>query len=52
MDKSVENSDDCDNSDDCGGVVDLPVSDMDDESLWDTMEDLEDTTQIQYQSII
>ena len=50
--KSEESCDDRDNSDDCGGVVDLPFSDLDDESLGDTMEDLEDTTQIRDQPII
>ena len=52
LDKSEESSDDRANSDDGGGVVDLPFSDLDNESLRDTMEDLEDTTQIQDQPII
>ena len=52
LDKSEESSDDRDNSDDCGGVVDLPFSDLNDESLRDTMDDLEDTTQIRDQPII
>ena len=46
LDKSEESSDDRDKSDECGGVVYLPFGDLDDESLRDTMEDLEDTTQI------
>ena len=52
LDKSEESSDDRDKSDDGGGVVDLPFSDLNDESLRDTMEDLEDTTQIRDQPII
>ena len=39
-------------SDGGDGVVDLPFSDPDDESLRDIVEDLEDTTQIQDQPII
>ena len=52
FDKSEESSDDRDNSDDCGDVVDLPFDGLDDESLRDTMEYHEDTTQIRDQPII
>ena len=52
LDKSEESSDDRDNSDDGGGVVDFPFSDLDDESLRDTMEDPEGTTQSQNKLMI
>ena len=52
LDKSEDNRDDRDHSDDGGGVVDLPFSDLDDESLRNTVDDFEDTTQIHDQPVI
>ena len=52
LDKSEDDGDDRDHSDDGGGIVDLPFSDLDDESLRDTMEDPEDTTQSQNKPMI
>ena len=45
LDKSEDSSADLDHSDGGSGVVDLPFSDQEDESIRDTVEDLEDTTQ-------
>ena len=52
LDKIEDDGDDRDHSDDGGGVVDFPFSDLDDESLRDTMEDPEDTTQSQNKPMI
>ena len=52
LDKSEDDDDDRDHSDDGGGIVDLPFSDLDDESLRDTMEDPVDTTQSQNKLMI
>ena len=55
MYKSEDSRDNRDHSNGGGGGyggVDLPFSDLDDESLRDTVEDLEDPTQIQDQPVI
>ena len=52
LNKSEESCDDRDNSDDGGGVVHLPFSDLDDNSLRNDVDNLEDTTQSQDQPMI